>query len=172
MPLTYQLINSTSLSANALTVTFSAIPATYDDLLLKASVRSASSGTDWMDVQFNSSGGTAYSDTYLLAQGTSASSGRDSSNPKIYRINICNAGNTSNTFSSTELYIPAYTKSQNKPLSAESTEENNSTTNYSIVAVAGLWSSTSAITSITLNSDNNQNFVSGSTFWLYGIKNS
>jgi len=168
---TYTLISSNVLTSNTASVSFTSLPSTYTDLLVRASVRSTSAGTDWMDIQFNSNA-TNYSDRYLLAQGTSASSGNDSyGNPKIYRTNICNSGNTSNTFSSTEIYIPSYNASQSKPVSVFSVEENNSATTYSIVAIAALWNVNTAISSIVLTSDNGANFVSGSSFYLYGISN-
>ena len=171
MPATYTLISSNVLSSNTASVTFSSIPADYTDLVLRASVRSTSAGTDWMDIQFNSNA-TNYSDTYILAQGSSTSGGNDSyGNPKIYRTNICNSSNTSDTFSSTEIYIPSYGVSQNKPVSVYSVEENNSATVNSIVAIAALWQVTTAISSIVLTSDNAANFVSGSSFYLYGISN-
>jgi hypothetical protein len=168
---TYTLISSNVLASSAASVTFSAIPADYTDLVVRASVRSTSAGTDWMDIQFNSNA-TNYSDRYLLAQGSSATSGADSyGNPKIYRTNICNSANTSNTFSSTEIYIPSYGVSQSKPVSVYSVEENNSTTVNSIVTIAALWGVNTAISSIVLTSDNAANFVSGSSFYLYGISN-
>ena len=75
---------------------------------------------------------------------------------------------TSNTFATAEIYIPSYRVSQHKQISMDSATENNATTAYRAVD-AGLWRSTAAITSIELDGSN---FVSGSSFYLYGIKNS
>jgi hypothetical protein len=51
--------------------------------------------------------------------------------------------------------------------------ENNSSTTYEQHTIAGLYSSTTAITSIALKSgDGSFSFEIGSSFYLYGIKNS
>jgi hypothetical protein len=50
------------------------------------------------------------------------------------------------------------------------TDENNSTTAWALGLMAGLWSSTSAITSIELYAPS-QTFLQYSTAYLYGISN-
>jgi hypothetical protein len=79
---------------------------------------------------------------------------------------------TSNTFSSFELYIPNYGSSATKPFSSFTAHENNSTTAY-LNAVAGLAAISSAVTSLSVlpNTSGTINFVAGSSFHLYGIKN-
>ena len=77
---------------------------------------------------------------------------------------------TNNTFANFEIYIPSYTAIQNKPSSAFGVAENNATSPIFIQVSAGLRSVTDAITSISLVPSGN--FVSGSSFYLYGIKNS
>jgi hypothetical protein len=76
---------------------------------------------------------------------------------------------TANTYSTHEFYIPNYTASYNKIVSMSGVAPGASTSAY-ILAVAGLWRSTSAVTSITLFSPNN--ITTLSSFYLYGIKNS
>jgi hypothetical protein len=59
-----------------------------------------------------------------------------------------------------------------KPIGIISNEEDNATEAY-IAATAGLYRNTSAITSISIDSVTTSiNLVSGSSFYLYGIKNS
>ena len=78
---------------------------------------------------------------------------------------------TSNTFGNSELYIPNYAGSTNKSSSADAVAESNTTTVFAYLNAA-LWSSTAAITSITLTPDaGGANFVQYSTATLYGIKN-
>jgi hypothetical protein len=169
---TYQLIASNTLTGTTATLTFSSIPATYTDLVLRVSARTArtSNATQQFRCYVNGdAGSTIYSDTYLYGDGATATSTRDST------INILTLGYmstnaaTSNTFGSAELYFPSYTSSNNKPLSSFSAQETNATTAY-ITAAAGLIRTSSAISSISLKADDS--WVSGSSFFLYGIKSS
>jgi hypothetical protein len=172
MPSTYTLISSNVLSSSAASVTFSAIPSTYTDLVLKCSVRLVTgSGSTIQDliVKFNGSS-TNYSITQLTGDGSGAASGRISNTTRILLSNVVDGDATSNTFGNIEVYFPSYTVSQNKPLSAFGASENNATL-AGLTATAGLWRDTSAINSIEL-SNAVANFVSGSYFYLYGIKNS
>ena len=173
MPSTYTLISSNVLSSSTASVTFSSIPATFTDLVLRYSGRSdvAGQAIKSVNLTFNSIGGTDYSSTRIQGDGTSAASGRSSSFSSIV-LNFATEGSTAtaNTFSNNEIYIPSYAVSQNKPIGIFNAQEDN-TTNAYLVAQAGLLSNTAAITSITL-SVSPDNFVSGSSFYLYGIKNS
>jgi len=167
---TYTLINSTSLSSSAASVTFSAIPATYDDLILQISARADNTGL-LLQMTLNSATST-YSNTLLLGNGSTVSSTINTGQSYL-RVGYVNpSGSTASTFSSGEIYIPKYRSTTDKPISSIGFTENNATTAY-IANYANLWGTSSAITSITLDmSASSQNFVSGSTFWLYGIKNS
>jgi hypothetical protein len=173
MPSTYTLISSNVLASSAASVTFSAIPSTYTDLVLRASTR-VSTGAGLFDtiaMRLNGDTATNYSDTYLRGDGSSASSGRDTSFTRTFvRMGEGN-GTTANTFGSVEIYIPSYTASQNKPISSVSMAENNATDSHMAIN-ANLWRNTAAITTILLYSENALSFASGSSFYLYGIKNS
>lgn len=176
MPATYTLIASNTLSSNTISVTFSSIPATYTDLVLRFSNRSTAAGlvNGLTRITFNGSSAANYSDTNLNAGGSTASSFRSTNNTYFDPTAGAgdSSGNTSNTFNSVEIYIPSYGATQNKALSAITVSEENSTTNNNINAAAVLWSNTAAITSITLTEVGASNFASGSSFFLYGIKNS
>jgi len=169
MPATYTLIASNTLSSAAASVTFSAIPGTYTDLVLRTSIRSTQADTyGKVILRFNSDSSSIYSYTDLQGSGSVAYSSRssgDSSNASIFWEGT---SYTSNTFTSSELYLPNYTSTTSKPSSTFSTTENNATASW-IGANADLYRNTSAITSITLT---HTSFASGSSFFLYGIKNS
>lgn len=171
MPATYVNIASQTLGANAASVTFSSIPATYTDLVLRMSVRqNYPSDFYYFQIRINSIT-SGYSYTSVSGDGSTASSGRNTG-LGFYRILSSNANtSTSNTFSNHEFYIPNYNSSTNKPALEFSASETNATTAVQ-GAVAHLMSNTAAISSITILNPSTYNFVTGSSFYLYGIKNS
>jgi hypothetical protein len=169
MATTYQLISSVTVgSGGASSIDFTSIPSTYTDLSVVFSGRSdtnRSSDGGYAEIQFNNStsnltslflynyNGTLYSgnDTYILAW----------NNPNDY---------TASTFSNVSWYISNYASTTiNKAISIDSVTENNSTNILSSLT-AGLWSSSSAITSIKIKSRVG-NFVQYTTAYLYGISN-
>lgn len=166
MAITYTLIASNTLSASAASVTFSSIPSTYTDLVLKMSLRGALGGVaSSIDLTFNSIT-SGYSKTQVRGDGTTADSFRSSGSSAIVLSTTVNQGvATSNTYSNLELYIPNYAGSNNKVISTDSATENNATEAYR-TAIAGLLGNTAAITSLTITA----NLISGSSFFLYGIK--
>ena len=166
MPNTMTLISSNTVGAgNAASITFSSIPQTYTDLLILGSARNSSGAdADWIAATFNGSA-TNFSSRYLEGNGTSVSSNQ------LARLAGASAY-PSNVFSNFRVYVPNYTSSNNKSYSTEYVTEANTTLSYSVL-VAGLWSNTAAITSITLSCGNGgNNFTQYSSFYLYGIKNS
>jgi hypothetical protein len=143
------------------------IPATYTDLKVLVSARTTDTNSKVMDISFNGNT-SSFTNTYLLASDNSAISGADFSRFS----NLQNSSsNTSDTFSNGEIYIPNYAGSNNKSYSGDGVQETNASLGVNLVFVSGLWSNTAAITSITLNPVVGS-FVSNSTFYLYGIKNS
>ena len=174
MPATYTLISSNVLTSSAASVTFSAIPATYTDLVVRVSARNAGTANAYpsiMRVRLNSDTSSLYSSTYLYGQDGTAGSFSESNTDRIGAYASNSNTSTSNTFSNVEIYIPSYTASQNRPVSVNGAAEINATTANINAASAGLYRSTTAVSSITLSSGNSQDFVSGSSFYLYGISN-
>jgi len=176
MPNTYILIASNLITSNTASVTFSAIPATYTDLVLRFTSRTTNASTfDSLALKFNSDTSAIYSETTFNANGSTVASDRGlgANSTQFALLGASNgATNTANTFASIEIYIPNYTSTTSKPQSAFWAKEDNSTSTNSLYAVAALYRNTSAIDSINLTSRNSQDFVSGSSFYLYGIKNS
>ena len=171
---TYTLISSNVLASAAASVTFSAIPATYTDLILRWSGRTtAGSGAGYNAlIQFN--GDTAINYSYRNIFNTSStavgsfSAADETSARSTGSIN--SAANTANTFSSVEIYIPNYTLSNNKPLSIDSATEDNSTS-FTRSVMADLWRNSAAINQITITPAASSLQI-GSSFYLYGIKKS
>jgi hypothetical protein len=171
MATTYTLINKSILSGTQSSITFTAIPSTYTDLLIKVSARddnSASANGSYYIIYFNGSS-TSYSDIFLRGNGSSVGSGSFAQ----YAGNSVTTAQTSNTFSNDEIYIPNYAGSTNKTYSADAVVENNATGAFATFN-AGLWSNTAAITSVKIEAANGgaNLFQIGSSFYLYGIKNS
>jgi hypothetical protein len=171
MPSSRQLIASQTLGTTTSSVTFSAIPGTFKDLILKVSTRISVGATDWpMSLRFNGDTASNYSNTNMYWSGPSAA--RFSNQTSATRI-LGSTGNTAtaNTFGSIEIYIPSYTASQNKPFGSFGAPETNATSfDDGTQAYAGLWRNTAAITSILISQDGS-GFVSGSSFYLYGLAN-
>ena len=167
---TYVLIASNTVGAGGVTsVVFSSIPQTYTDLLLKMSVRTdrSDSALDYVYIRPNGSS-SSLSMRRLYAVGTTVGSDTQS-----YIVTETDGGlATSSTFANDEVYIPNYTSSNYKSFSIDGVYENNSSTANQLALSAGLWSNTSAITSITLIPAAGPNIVQYSNFYLYGIKNS
>ena len=170
---TYTLISSNILSSSAASVTFSSIPSTYTDLVVKISARTdRATASTGIRLIFNGSSAANYSYTYMLGDGSVTASSRSSANTLVSFGTVAAATSLANTFSSHDLYIPSYNASQSKPFSASNAYENN-TTAADASAYAALWNNTSAISSITFTqAGTGTNFVAGSSFYLYGVKNS
>lgn len=170
---TYTLIASNTLTGTAASVTFSSIPSTYSDLVLKISERNDNTGVGagTLLISYNSdtTGATTYSFVRLTGNGSTASSALTANTYYNYSITEGSLWTTS-TFSNSEIYIPNYNSTSSKPVSTFNVAENNATTGH-ISTVANLYRGTSAISGITLTAGGN-NFVSGSSFFLYGISNS
>jgi hypothetical protein len=169
---TYTLITSNTLASPAASVTFSAIPATFTDLILRLNVRGESTppAGDRIKIIFNANTSAIYSLTYMYGFGSDGyGGGVASSLTNMYLRYTDDADYTANTFGSAELYIPSYAASTNKPMGGRSVQEGiNNNQRQSITA--GLFQSTAAISSMQILPYEN-NWATNSTFYLYGISN-
>jgi len=77
---------------------------------------------------------------------------------------------TANVFGSNSFYIPNYLSSNHKSVLIDMVTENLGS-GSPMGIYAGLWANTAAINSIKVFCNNSSMFT-GSTFYLYGIKNS
>ena len=156
-------------SGGAANIDFTNIPGTWSDLLVILSQRNDNSGGTAQNVRLNmniNGVGTNRSWRRLgVFSGTTVYS--DSGTDQIAAMSP-GAQVTASTFSNTEIYFPNYAGSTNKSFSTSDVTENNSATNNSITLIAGLWSSTAAITQLTF-SPGLGNFAQSSSAYLYGI---
>lgn len=173
MATTYTLISSQVLGSSATSVTFSSIPSTYTDLMVLVSARnSRAQAPDNLSWTYNGVTSAVYSDNWMTGNGTGAGAGSNTNNNYNYAPNVIDANTaTSNTFGSVEIYIGNYLSSLYKAVSSTGAQENNQTQAY-MAATAHLWGTFNSINSLTFSSPSGASLVSGSSFYLYGIKNS
>jgi hypothetical protein len=162
MAVTYEPIATQTLGSSQTTITFNSFSG-YTDLRLIVTPLSTADGMNYQ-LRFNSDSGTNYSLTYLRGNGSTAVSNRQSNitffdnlnmgvyttTPHIYMYDIMNYSN-STTY---------------KTVLNRFSEMGGS---GFVATGVGLWRSTSAVSTITLTALTNQ-FATGSTFTLYGIK--
>jgi hypothetical protein len=165
MGTTYKLIQAQTVPSALSTITFSSIPQTYTDLNLLVSARTARSNhLDDLIVRLNGSS-TGYTGKIIYTD-----SGSSMGSLNYSEVGFVTANNaTSNTFGNMSIYIPNYTSSNLKSHFSDNVTENNATS-VGMALAARLWSDTAAISSITISA--NANFMTNSTFYLYGIQNS
>jgi hypothetical protein len=161
----YTLIEHKKLDAAAASITFSSIPATFTDLMLKVSLR-ASTDVDFISFALNSSTSN-FTTRGLQAFGSNTVNSDTRTDGLLTMLNN-NSIFTANTFSNVEIYIPNYASAVVKSFSVDAVTENNATDARRKI-IAGLWNDTASITSVTLNAPAASNFVSGSSATLYGI---
>jgi hypothetical protein len=159
----YTPIATHTLATAASSYTFSSIPATYTDLVL---VVNAATGVNDIDmyIQVNSDTGSNYSWTRLVGTGSATVSSRTSNSTLGYRVGSMSGSNVGQNnaivhfqnYSNTTTYKTILARGNNASLLVD--------------AFSGLWRSTVAINSMTINTQSG-NFSVGSTFSLYGIAN-
>lgn len=152
-------------AAGVASITFSNIPQNnYTDLIIKGSGRTTA---DTLIGGFSFNGVTTnLSARQVYGTGSAAGSTSSATNTNSYGV-IGAVSYTANTFGNFEAYFPNYTSSNYKTFSVDGVTENNATEAYACM-VAGLWSDTAAINSITFRPDAG-NLIQYSTFSLYGV---
>jgi hypothetical protein len=160
---TYSLIASTTVGTATASVTLSSIPATYTDIILVCNYGLSADADSRFIVNGDSTSGL-YSYTNLRGNGTAAATGRASA---LNYIQFGLGGVTvPTTLTSTAiLFFNDY--SNTATFKTVLTRVGDAAAQ--VLATAGLWRNTNAITSITLNAIS-ANFLTNSTFKLYGIQ--
>jgi hypothetical protein len=157
-----KLIETKTLGSGASQIEFTSIPQTFTDLVLLTSLNGTS---DNVVIRLNGST-TGYTFRNLMNETGTVRSYTQAA----YSLNGHQGGNTAATPipSNDMTYIPNYSGSTNKSLSTDFANEINSASQYMGI-VAGLWSNTAAITSITVLTIGGSNLGVGATVSLYGI---
>jgi len=171
---TYTLIQKTTLNASAASITFSSIPQTFTDLVVMMSVRSANAA-DRVELYLTVNSDTAANYSSRRIQGYDSSSVLSAASSSVAPTSnasfgrITGATSTASTFSNVSLYIPNYTSSNQKSMSIDWNQENNSSTSWSVGASAVLYSGTAAITSLSFSVESSGTFAQYSSVSLYGV---
>ena len=171
-----QPIYTQTVGSAVASVTFNNIPQTFTDLAVLISARSGRpEGPDDIVAAYFNNTQTNYSDTRLYGLTTSgigsdrlAKLANNSPGSRLFAGISATNNATSSTFGNSWFYIPNYTGSNFKSTISDGVSENNATFAVQMLA-AGLWSNTSAITSVTFDSYYLHNWQQYSTFTLYGI---
>ena len=152
------------------TIDFSSIPQGYTDLVLVLSSRDSISGASPGQgaIRFNGDSGNNYSRRFLRGNGSTVDSSSSTGVSAIILRVMQPNGATANVFGSMTMYIPNYTGSNYKSLSIDNITENNATEAHAELN-AGIWNSTSAITSMSILSASGASMLTNSTFTLYGV---
>jgi hypothetical protein len=160
MPSTYEPIATNTLAATATIITFSSIPSTYTDLILVVACLDAGGGRTRLRLNGNS--GTNYSRINLVGNGSGTASYMGSSETQF---DLSVAAGTSTTVPTSQIiHINNYSNTvTNKTILSRYSLASGATE-----AMAGLYRSTSAVTSVSYFTQGTMQI--GTTATLYGIK--
>ena len=163
MATTYELITSQVLASAAATVTFSSIPQTYKDLVIKASANTNLANAAQLIINLNGAGTNIYNlDIEVVNTTFYATSGTT-------YIGAIPGQDASNSFGLLDIYFSNYSAT-NAEKNARFTYKAEYPAVNAYVGVAQLlFDTTAAISSISLSANN---YVANTKFYLYGIKNS
>jgi hypothetical protein len=173
-PNSYESIQTVTLSGNQNVISFTSIPSTYKHLQVRAIARSSEAQlATQCKLQFNSDTGSSYTFHGFFGNGTSVTSdgygtGVVNGVTPVLRIPAANAA--SNQFGATVIDVLDY-QNTNKYKTVRSLNGYDSNGSGQIHLTSGLWTSTSAVTSLQISHQGGSaDFVQYSSFALYGIK--
>jgi len=158
----YEVIGNTTLTSSAASVTFSSIPGGYKDLVLVSEIfDDASNPSPLGFLTFNGDSTSSYSYLYMQGNGSAASSISIASRAYLEVTKVVPTDNSTlvttqvSDFSATDKHKSVLSRSGNSA--------------SGVVAFAGRWANTSAITSLTMDAWDTRRFAIGSTFRLLGV---
>ena len=173
----YEAVAAQVLNSTAASVVFSNIPQTHTDLVLIISARE-SGGAAFQRILFSFNDpaqSTPINSRYLAAWDVGSlvfgAASANSTTNAVSAYGVCQDLNTTaNTFGNLEVLFPNYAStSANKSWSWSGVSESAGTALPVLSAGAGLWSSTSAISKLTIATPAPSGFAANSSFFLYGI---
>lgn len=172
----YESIASTTLSSGSqASITFSSIPSTYTHLQIRGIARTTGAGTGHgaLRLTVNSDTGSNYSSHQLLGDGATTNSQNFTSGTYSWAGGVANnTSSTASAFSATIIDILDYANTNKYKTIRTFSGVDLNNTNGGIYLISGLWMSTSAITSVTLQilTSAGYDLAQYSSLALYGIK--
>lgn len=172
----YESIASSVVSGSSTsTVTFSGFGSTYASLQIRYIARDTTGGTGGVPIYLYLNGvntGTAYAYHNLTGTGSAASAGGAASQSRIAlggttAAMVPTAGDLASTFAAGIIDLHDYTAARNRTIRFFGGYSINGTGD-AVALGSGLYASTTAVTSITLQAFGF--FAAGSMFSLYGVK--
>jgi hypothetical protein len=168
--MTMTLVSSTTVGGSSVaSVDFTNIPQTAKDLLILVNGRSDLGGVaGGITIRYNNDSSGNYGWFRLVGDNSSVSvSSANFQTGMVVGFSVNGTGATANTFSNVAIYVPGYTTSSAKTLSAESVASNSFSETYTTF-VQGRWGGTSAITSVLVTLGGN--FTTNTIISLYTIE--
>jgi hypothetical protein len=169
----FDLLETTTLSTSASSVTFSGLGAysDYKHLQIQMVARADGSGSlQGLAAVLNSDTGSNYSFHRLSGNGTSVSANAGASIPYAVTGALTRSAAVAGAFGASVLDILDFSSTNKnttlRSLSGATTGEGG----FIVKLESSAWLNTSAVTSIQLKNDGGTNLVSGSRFSLYGVK--
>ena len=173
-PSSYESIASATGTGSGSQIVFSSIPATYQHLQLRVIAKDTYTGGSIEStsgvIYFNSDTASNYSIHAMQGNGTSVSASGTATTTGIQPF-MATYGPSTNIYgvSIIDIHDYASTTKYKTVRSFMGADANTASASWTVRLTSGLWRSTSAITSITLDVLIS-GFATGSTFALYGIK--
>jgi hypothetical protein len=171
---TYEKIAVQNLGSSASTVTFSSIAGDWTDLVFHINGRGTSSN-NFDNIRMTINGSTADNQNQVRIIGQNITKECDKPTGAFIVGAVSGASATANYSGYSEVNILSYSSTTRQKIILYKSGTNNDSTSSSTSGSMlgyGFWNDTSAVTSIAFTLGSGGSFLTGSSFSLYGIKNS
>jgi hypothetical protein len=171
----YDSLGSVTVSSSTTSIVFTGIPTNYQHLQIRGLFRSDKSADTNADLYLYLNGDTStanYTRHYFRGNGTAASAFGSAASVFPVAGEAPAASSPSSVFGATIIDILDYANvnKYKNVRTLHGDEQSTGTTQSNIYLTSSLWMNLSPVTSLTFNLQATTNFVTNSTFALYGVK--
>jgi hypothetical protein len=168
----YDALATVTLSASTASVSFVGIPSGYKHLQIRMIARTDRSANEYDGtiIQFNSDTGSNYAYHRIIADGSTVTSDGYASQTNGNLGTTLGGGAIANAFSPLVTDILDYANANKYKTVRSLSGRQNNTTDSNLLFTSSLWMNTAAVTSIILKPSVGPNFVTYSSFALFGVK--